>query len=70
MSVKKTDLQTKRYILMYSVLGHPYMIFEAFETRSGAIEYVKRQELLSTFTILDVFHMVDVIKHKEELGWT
>lgn len=67
--VKKIDIESKKYILMYSVLGHPMMIFKAFETRSGALKYIKEQENVSKFTIMNNDYMVDVIKNKEVMGW-
>lgn len=67
--IKTTDIESKNYILMYSVLGHPVMLFEAFETRSGALEYVKKQNNVSKFTIMNLDCMVDVIKNKGVMGW-
>lgn len=67
--VKKNDIESKKYILMYSVLGHPMMIFKAFETRSGALKYITEQRNVSQFTIMNIDYMVDVFKNKEVMGW-
>lgn len=67
--INKIGIESKNYILMYSVLGHPMMLFEAFETRSGALEYIKQQKNVSTFTIMDIVHIVDVTKNRAVIGW-
>lgn len=69
MAVKKTEIQTKRFILMYSVLGHPYMLFEAFETRSGAISFLRQQENVSRFVILHNEPLWDYKTVEEVLDW-
>ena len=67
--INKIGIEAKKYILMYSVLGHPVMLFEAFDTRSGALEYVKKQKNVSKFTIMNNDYMVDVIRNKGVMGW-
>lgn len=67
--INKIGIESKKYILMYSVLGHPVMLFEAFDTRSGALEYVKKQKNVSKFTIMHNDYMVDVIRNKGVMGW-
>lgn len=67
MAVKKIDIKSKNYILMYSVLGHPVMLFEAFETKSGAINYLREQENVSEFTLLPIIDMFD-FKRFEVMG--
>lgn len=68
-AVKKVDVEHKPFILMYSVLGHPYMLFEAFETRSGAISFLRQQKNVSRFAILHNEHLWDYKTVEEGLGW-
>ena len=59
MSVRKYSIESKKYILMYSVLGHSRMLFNAFETKSGAIAYLRKQNNVCKFTIMPIVEMFD-----------
>lgn len=50
--IKKQELKEFDYILMYSVLGHPVMLFKGFKTKSGAVAYIRKQVGVVEFTIM------------------